>query len=122
MQQEVRNPVVLADALETAAEISILTGRPALAPQFLAGAAAIRETAQTVPTPVARRRVERVTAAARAALGRGPFEAATIGGRAAATEETVESALAFVGEPGGIEPAAHRDWATGCGHGYRRFT
>jgi predicted ATPase/DNA-binding CsgD family transcriptional regulator len=97
-QRELHNPVILADALDVSAEVALAAGRPALAPRFLAAATALRQAARTVAVPAARRRLERVTRGAMAALGRREFEAASVAGRALTVDDEIGAAIAFLAE------------------------
>jgi DNA-binding NarL/FixJ family response regulator len=97
-QRDLKNPVIVADAFEAAAEVAVALTvlQPALAPRFLTVAAAVRSVARTVPTPAARRRRERATSAARLALGRRVFESAAIAGRGLTADEAIEAAIGFL--------------------------
>src|SRR5262249_55252301 len=104
-QREVRNPIVVADALEVTAEVAVASGCPAYAPRFLAVAAAMREAAHTAAIPTARRRTERIVSAARSTLGRPAFDAATVAGRALTIDDALALAIEVLAEHQSGTPA-----------------
>lgn len=89
-QEDAKTPIVVADALDGAAAVALATGRARQAPELLAVAAGIRSVSRIVPVPAVRRRTDRAVGAAKAALGRSGFDAAT----AVAQIVTVDGAMA----------------------------
>jgi DNA-binding NarL/FixJ family response regulator len=95
-QREAKTPAVVADALVSAAAVVSAVGHVRLAPELLAVAAGIRAASQSVPSPAVRRRSERATGAAKAALGRVAFDAATAAARTVTVDEAMAHATAVL--------------------------
>ena len=103
-----RDPLGVADALLRLAQILVALGDMELATRFFGCAAAQRERTGTMVYEPARLGYEQAVAAARAALGDDPFQAAWDAGRSLPLEDAVELAATLRAAP---RPAPDRSAA-----------